>query len=60
MVKGMVGHGTISPDDLSLYTSTDDPAEAVKIVRSVARTRRGDGAARRILRKHRVKKGLPV
>jgi uncharacterized protein (TIGR00730 family) len=60
MAKGMVGNGTISPDDLSLYTSTDDPAEAVKIVRSVVRTGRREGAARRILRKHRVRKGLPV
>jgi uncharacterized protein (TIGR00730 family) len=60
MQSGMLGHGTISAGDLSLYTTTDDPAEAVKLVRSVARERRNGGSARRVLRKHRVRKGLPV
>jgi len=60
MRKGMLDHGTIAPHDLSLYTMTDDPAEAVKLVRSVARARRRGGTTRRVLRKHRVTKGLTV
>jgi uncharacterized protein (TIGR00730 family) len=60
MQRGLLDHGTISPNDLSLFTSTDDPAEALKIVRAVARARRGGRTARHVLRKHRVRKGLVV
>jgi uncharacterized protein (TIGR00730 family) len=60
MQRGMLEHGTISADDLSLFTMTDDPAEAVSIVRAVARKGRGATSARRVIRKHRVAKGLPV
>jgi uncharacterized protein (TIGR00730 family) len=60
MLNAMLAHGTISAGDLSLYTSTDDPAEAVSIVRTIDRKGRSKDAARRILRKHRVKRGLPV
>ena len=48
MQKGLVGYGTISTKDLSLYTSTDDPAEAVAIVRAVKRKGRGAGGVRRV------------
>ncbi len=60
MQNAMLAHGTISAEDLSLYTSTDDPAEAVSIVRAVDRKGRSKDAARRAIRRHRVEKGLPL
>ena len=60
MLNGMLAHGTISAEDLSLFTATDDPAEAVSIVRAVGRKSRGTAGARRAIRKHRARKGLPV
>ena len=60
MKRGMLEHGTISAKDLSLFTVTDDPAEALSIVRAVAREGRRGAAARGVIHKHRVKRGLPV
>jgi uncharacterized protein (TIGR00730 family) len=58
--KAMLESGTIAGEDQFLYTITDDPAEAVAIVRAVRRARGKRGAARRVIRRHRVSKGLPV
>ena len=60
MHRAMLDSGTISAADQSLYTSTDDPAEAVAIVRAVERARGKRGAVRRVIRKHRASKGLPA
>ena len=60
MRRSMLAAGTISRGDLSLHTATDDPDEAVAIVRAVKRAGKGINAARRVIRKHRTLRGLAV
>jgi uncharacterized protein (TIGR00730 family) len=60
MQDTMLAHSTISRGDLCLYTATDDPAEAVAIVRGVARAGHRAAAVKRIIRAHRARHGLPV
>ncbi len=60
MHKAMLGHGTISRSDLSLYTATDDPAEAVALVRAVTKAKHRAAAVRRIVREHRTRMGFAV
>jgi len=57
MQRGLLDHGTISPEDMSLYTATDDPAEAVAMVRAVGKKRK---TARAVMRKHRSARGLAI
>ncbi len=60
MQDSMLAHGTISRSDLSLYTATDDPAEAVSIVRKATRAGLRPAAVKRIVREHRARSGLEV
>lgn len=60
MQDAMLAHGTISRGDLSLFTITDDPADAVSIVRAVAKAGHRAAVVKRILREHRTKGGLDV
>jgi predicted Rossmann-fold nucleotide-binding protein len=60
MRDSMLAHSTISRGDLSLYTATDDPAEAVSLVRGVARAGHRATAVKRLIRAHRVRNELPV
>ena len=60
MHEAMLGQGTISRSDLSLYTATDDPAEAVSLVRAVTKARHRAPAVRRIIRSHRASRGFAV
>jgi uncharacterized protein (TIGR00730 family) len=60
MQESMLAHATISRGDLSLFTITDDPADAVSIVRAVRKAGNRKGAVTRIIREHRRRSGLPV
>jgi uncharacterized protein (TIGR00730 family) len=60
MQDAMLEHGTISRADLSLYTMTDSPKDAVSIVRAIARSGHRTAAVKRIIRAHRAKNRLPV
>ena len=58
MHEALLAYGTISRGDLALYTATDDPHEAVSIVRAFTKARRSARSARAVIRKHRIKAGL--
>lgn len=60
MLDAMLAHGTISRSDLSLYTSTDDPKDAVSIVRAASKAGHRATSVRKIVREHRRKHGLPL
>jgi uncharacterized protein (TIGR00730 family) len=60
MRDAMLAHGTISRGDLSLFTITDDPADAVSIVRAVEKAGHRAAAVKRIVRTHRARNRLDV
>jgi uncharacterized protein (TIGR00730 family) len=56
----LLDRGAISRDDISFFTATDDPDEAVRIVKRALRSKKNGRGVRDVMKAERKKKGLQV